>query len=121
MFPLLVSSSVLPTLGGLAVSDHEGSRLVPGGQQLPLGIFPANALEEPPRQQETDQLVQKPLNGSSCASPLFPCVLRALLPRSLPPKQVASKRRRQVTTAANHWSYHLKPFTSHPYMHVLSV
>lgn len=55
---------VLLTLGGLAVSDHEGSHFIPRGQQLPLGIFPAHALKEPSEQQETDQLVQKLLNGS---------------------------------------------------------
>lgn len=54
----------LLTLGGLAVSDHKGSHFVPRGQQLPLSIFPAHAFKEPSQQQETDQLVQKLLNGS---------------------------------------------------------
>lgn len=41
------------TLGGLTVSDHEGSHFVPRGQQLPLSILPAHTLEEPPEHDGT--------------------------------------------------------------------
>lgn len=47
-----VFECVFLTLGGLTVTDHEGSHFVPGGQQLSLSIFPAHALKEPPQQQE---------------------------------------------------------------------
>lgn len=53
------------TLGGLTVSDHEGPHFVPWGLQLPFSIFSAHAFEEPPPQQETDQLVLICLSFSS--------------------------------------------------------
>lgn len=49
----------LLTPGGLAVPDHKGPDSVPRGQQLPLCIFPAHSLEEPAKQQETGESVQK--------------------------------------------------------------
>lgn len=69
------------TLGGLTVSDHEGSYFVPRGQQLPLGIFSAHTLEEPPQQQETDWLVLKPCNVSPRICPdIFHIILPVLFP-----------------------------------------
>lgn len=36
------------TFGRLTVPNHEGSQCVPGAEQLPLRILPADTLEEPP-------------------------------------------------------------------------
>lgn len=54
------------TLCGLALSDHEGTQKVPGSQQLPLCIFPADALEEPSvEEQKAGPFIHFPLNFPS--------------------------------------------------------